>query len=71
MFSVVWNIQLPRNFYIKYILGLKRYFNSFYSKKHKDSVLMTILNKATAGMKPVYLEPMKENKKIIVKDLLK
>jgi superfamily II DNA or RNA helicase len=71
MFSVVWNIQLPRNFYIMYILGLKRYFNSFYSKKHKDSVLMTILNKATSGMKPVYLEPMKENKKIIVKDLLK
>jgi superfamily II DNA or RNA helicase len=32
---------------------------------------MTILDEATTGMKPVYLEPMKENKKRIVKDLLK
>lgn len=32
---------------------------------------MTILNEATAGMKPVYLEPMKEIKKRIVKYLLK
>jgi superfamily II DNA or RNA helicase len=52
---------------------IKSFYNikKFYREKCKDSVLMTDLNETAVGMETVELEPLREDKKKIFKDILK